>query len=260
MPLGCLGARPRSAPRPVDHFVLTRERYLDAVRVEGGRVAALAGEADLSRPVPSCPDWDLAGLITHLGQVQRYVTAWMDAGEPVGRDSVGEPAGDLAAWFTAGLDQLGERLQECDPDAKVATFAGQGSNWFWLRRMAHEATMHRWDGEAAVSVPGAIDVDMAADGIDEMLTGFHLPHRIGRHLVGDGETIHFHVTDAEGEWVVTRTPEGAQVERAHRRSDVAASGRAEDLLLFVWGRRDASSLEVFGDDALLVAWQATLRP
>jgi len=240
--------------------VLSRERYLDTVRVEGERVAELATEADLRLPVPSCPDWDVGDLIGHLGLVHRYATAWMDAGEPVGRGAVGEPEGELAVWFTEGLGRLGERLQACDPDQTVATFAGSGTNWFWLRRMAHETTMHRWDAEAAVSEPGAVPIDVATDGIDEMLTGFHVPHRVGRHLVGDGETIHFHVTDGEGEWVVTRTAEGAEVERAHRKSDVAARGRAEDLLLFVWGRRDASPLEVLGDDSLLVDWQDKLRP
>jgi uncharacterized protein (TIGR03083 family) len=240
--------------------VLTRQRYLDTITQEGGRVAVLARGDDLSVRVPSCPDWDLAALVSHLGWVHRYVTAWMDAGEPVGRDLVGPVGDDLAAWFTEGLDALVERLDGCDPDAAVSTFVGPGTNWFWLRRMAHENTVHRWDAEDALGMPGPVPSDVALDGVDEFLTGFHLPHRVGKHLAGDGQTLHFHATDGDGEWVVTRSTDGATVERAHQRSDVAARGRGEDLLLFVWGRRGPEVLEVFGDEAQLTVWQEKLNP
>jgi hypothetical protein len=45
------------------------------------------------------------------------------------------------------------------------------------------------------------------------------------------------------------------------RGDVAVRGRAEDLLLLLWGRRgiDAEGNEVFGDAELLARFLAAIR-
>ena len=70
--------------------------------------------------------------------------------------------------------------------------------------------------------------------------------------VGDaiGEaTIHFHCTDADGEWLITRVGDDVVVTREHAKGDVAARGSASDLALFLWGRVGADQLEVFGDAA-----------
>ncbi|MGH9115951.1 MAG: maleylpyruvate isomerase N-terminal domain-containing protein, partial [Acidimicrobiales bacterium] len=42
--------------------------YLDHLAREGAAFAA-AAEAGLDRPVPTCPGWDVAALVAHLGQV-----------------------------------------------------------------------------------------------------------------------------------------------------------------------------------------------
>lgn len=240
--------------------MLGKRRYVDTVCQDGGRLATLAREADLSTRVPSTPDWDVGGLIAHTGWVHRYATAWMSANAPQQRDVVQTASGDLAVWFTEGLDALVAHLDGCDPDEEVSTFIGPGTYWFWLRRMAHETAMHRWDAEAALGIAGPIATDVALDGVDEFLTGFHLPHRVGRHFSGDGQTLHFHATDGEGEWYLTRTSEGVDVERTHAKGDVAARGRAQDLLLFLWSRVGPDRLDVFGDGDLLVAWQERLNP
>ena len=252
---------PRRQPPVPDAGVLSKRRYVDTVCQDGGRLATLAREADLSTPVPSTPDWDVGALIAHTGWVHRYATAWMAANGPQRREVVPAASGDLAVWFTEGLDALVAHLDGCDPDADVSTFVGEGNYWFWLRRMAHETAVHRWDAEAALGIAGPIATDVALDGIDEFLTGFHVPHRIGRHFAGDGETLHFHTTDiSEGEWYLTRTAEGVDVERTHAKADVAARGRAQDLLLFLWSRTGPDRLEVFGDAAQLDEWQEQLNP
>ena len=78
-------------------------------------------------------------------------------------------------------------------------------------------------------------------------------------FAGDGETLHFHSTDAHGEWVITRTADGIDVEHAHAKGDVAARGPASDLLLMVWGRKLPEDLEVFGEMGLLTEWQEKVR-
>lgn len=126
--------------------------------------------------------------------------------------------------------------------------------------MAHENAVHRRDAEDSAGSVTPVPTDVALDGIDEFLTGFHLPHRVGRRFTGAGETLHFHATDGDGEWFLTRTPDGVEVERRHGKADVAARGRAHDLLMFVWSRAGTDTLEVFGDDSLLTAWQEALNP
>jgi hypothetical protein len=122
--------------------------------------------------------------------------------------------------------------------------------------MAHELAIHRWDAQGAIG-PGACEPiarERAVDGIDEMLD--LMPHRFTPVTVtGNGETLHLHCTDGDGEWLIRLVPDGFGITREHAKGDVAARGSASDLLLFLYGRVDAGALEVFGDGALLARWQ-----
>ncbi|MEX1007809.1 MAG: hypothetical protein WD271_08175, partial [Acidimicrobiia bacterium] len=102
-----------------------------------------------------------------------------------------------------------------------------------------------------------IDTMLAADGVDECLG--MLPFRNRDLLPGNGETVHLHCTDTEGEWLVTLAADSPAIERVHAKGDVAARGTASDLDLFVWGRVGASAFEVFGDLELLERFQAGTR-
>ena len=87
-----------------------------------------------------------------------------------------------------------------------------------------------------------------------------MPTRLaGNPVTGEGETIHLHCTDGEGEWLVRLAPDGATVTREHAKGDVAARGTASDLLLLVWGRITPDAVDVFGDAALLARWQDRTR-
>ena len=118
--------------------------------------------------------------------------------------------------------------------------------------------MHLWDAQNAIGDPLPIDPELAVLGIDEFLDHF-IGDRKPDVFAGAGETLHFHSTDAHGEWVITRTEAGIDVERTHAKGDVAARGPASDLLLFVWGRKLPEDLEVFGESGLLDEWQAKVR-
>jgi predicted lipid carrier protein YhbT len=72
---------------------------------------------------------------------------------------------------------------------------------------------------------------------------------------GEGETLHFHCTDCEGEWLVRLDPDAFVVTREHAKGDVAARGTASNLLLFLYGRAPVDQLEVFGDASLLARWR-----
>jgi hypothetical protein len=151
---------------------------------------------------------------------------------------------------------------EGDLDVTVHTWAGERPTRWWLRRLAHETAVHRWDAEAAGAGPEAarpIAREAAADGIDEMFEVF-LP-LVAEDLRGEGETMHLHANDGPGEWQLSFDPDTVHVERTHGKGDVAVKGPASALLLILWNRLDLDTpgVEVFGDRAVADSWRQTAR-
>src|SRR5829696_9307196 len=128
---------------------MTRDEYLSSIEADGGRLASL-DPGRLGQRVPSCPDWDLAQLLAHTSWVHRWVTyvVGLPEGNKPARDAVpvwSEGEGDVLAWYRWGLDALLDALRSTPPDKTVFTLAGpQPASW-WVRRMAHETAVHRWD-------------------------------------------------------------------------------------------------------------------
>lgn len=237
-------------------------RHVAAIREDGAALARAARAAGAQAPVPSCPGWRVADLLSHVGRIQRWVAAivasrparpaahWSDDPAP-GVDAVVD-------WFPAGVALLADALDGAQPDDEVWTWSPDGTARFWARRQAHEVAVHRWDGQRAAGAPEPIARDLAVDGIQEFFD--ILPARRGADAPkGGGETIHLHCTDGEGEWLVRLAPEGVRVTREHAKGDVAARGAASDLLLWLWGRVGHDGLDVFGDASLLERWQELAR-
>ncbi|HVA89489.1 MAG TPA: maleylpyruvate isomerase family mycothiol-dependent enzyme [Chloroflexota bacterium] len=249
---------------------LYREGYLR----EAAALAAAARQG-LQAPIPSCPGWTMATLVSHmiemnvnrLGLVrQRPASFPMDAFETWGlpgrlkewfmgerSDPRSAPAGlvDLYEETTAELGAALWALEAAEPVSSWWT-ADQTAG-FWQRRMAHETAVHRWDAQLAHGVPAAPEAELASDGIDENFEVM-LPSRrrwADHPRQGVGETYHFHRTDGPGEWLLRFAPEGPVVTREHAKGDVAVRGAAADLFLFLWRRIPGDQLEIFGDAALL---------
>ena len=118
--------------------------------------------------------------------------------------------------------------------------------------------MHRWDGQLASGVAEPIDRELAVDGIDEFFE--LIPFwRQASTLNGEGQSIHLHATDGDGEWLIRLAAGGVLVTQEHAKGDVAMRATASDLLLFLYGRRDRSTAEVFGDESLLDHWQRLVK-
>lgn len=242
---------------------LGRAEYFHTLRVEAARLAGLDAE-HLPLPLPHIEGWTVHNVVGHTGWVFRWVALTVEADEenPPHRADVPEPpAGpDVIEWFGESVRTVLGALESADPEKSVATFTGpQPASW-WLRRMAHETSMHRWDAEAAITKPEPIDSDIARDGIDEIFEVF-VPQRLQFDVLnGQGETIHLHATDVEnGEWVATLGAEDVAWEHAHVKADVAAKGTVSDLLLLLWSRLPPSRLDTFGDARLLDRWQAAAK-
>jgi uncharacterized protein (TIGR03083 family) len=111
--------------------------------------------------------------------------------------------------------------------------------------------VHAWDAEAALGRPGALDPVLAADGIDEVLSGF-VPRgvRLGR-LPPLPDAVRLVAGDAT--WALGEGDPAGEVD-----------GTASDLLLLLWGRLDATDADRFtvtGDtDAVLGVLRLALTP
>jgi uncharacterized protein (TIGR03083 family) len=219
-----------------------------------GHALSTAARHDFTARVPACPDWDVNHLLAHIGAIHHRVAILVRTSrtEPWSKDDGSAPqppSGNLLGWYEAGLADLLDAFRGANPTTPVWSWSGPVTVAFWLRRMAQETTIHRIDAEQATGVAGPVDTDLAIDGIDELFDLF-LPRRHAGKVTGNGDTIHVHATDAEGEWLLTLTADGVRVDRGHAKGDVAVRGPAGDLLLWLWGRRPVDGLELFGDAAL----------
>ncbi len=231
--------------------------------------AALSGDlngADFSVPVATCPGWDLKQLVLHMGTSQRWVAAMIrdGRGEPLKPADLDSelPASDedLGRWYAGSARALLAALSETKPDAYAWSWrTDQQRVSFWARRMLFETVVHGADARLVLGMQPAVEAGVAADGIDELLES--LPYlRAVRPAIADlrgqGESLHFHCTDAEGEWMVRLEPAGLAWEHGHGKGDVAVRGAAGDLLLLLYGRYDPSDsrFQCFGDRALLQRW------
>jgi uncharacterized protein (TIGR03083 family) len=231
--------------------------HLVAVERENEALLAAARAGDLDAPIAACPGWDVARVLRHLGGVHRWVVGWVTTGEG-GRPARGPEDEAVVDWFEAGIAPLLAALRSVDPDSSTNSFVGVQPGGFWPRRQAHEAAVHRWDVQAALGRADPIDGALAVDGIDELLEVFH-DQRLGpASTAGNGETIHLHATDVDGEWVLTMAPEGGTWAHAHTKADVAARAPASDLLLVLWNRLPLSTVETFGDTSILERWRAAV--
>jgi uncharacterized protein (TIGR03083 family) len=246
---------------------------LDLVKADVARAAALIAEADADTPVPSCPNWTLGELATHLGSVHRWaaaiVTRLPQQRIELTAEELGVPREWSATpeWLAAGGAALVEALAAADLDAPVYSWGADHHVRWWLRRQLHETAIHRVDVELAVlGAAGDLEPSAAVDNIDEFLD--NLPYMVRfrptvRELHGDGETIHLHATDLDGtalpgEWLVTLEPNGFRWSHAHVKGAAAVRGTARDLALWVNHRLPdtAPGIERIGEEPLLAYWGA----
>jgi uncharacterized protein (TIGR03083 family) len=235
--------------------------YVRTIRDDTDRFADAAEEAGIDAAVPSCPGWTIAELTQHVGNVQRTWTQHVTnrSTEPPDFSLLGAPAppGDERfEWVRDGGHALADALAATPEATPVWVFAGSGTVRFWARRQAHEITVHRCDAELAAGRLGAIDADVAADGVDEYFELLPLMPA-AQAAKGAGETIHFHCTDREVEWLAVLTENGIVMRPEHAKGDVALRGPANAVLLAVWNRigPDNPELEVFGDVRVLDRWR-----
>jgi uncharacterized protein (TIGR03083 family) len=202
----------------------------------------------------------MTALLTHLGRIYRWVGTIVatKAAEYV---KVDPPALDgfaaTLAWFEEELAQVLATLAGADPDEAVWNWFDRGPApaRFWVRRMAHETAMHRWDAELGAGDPHPIAADLAVDGVDEFVS-FADRWLARTPVAGLDGSLHLHATDTDGEWFLQLSPGNVACRREHAKADAALRGPASDLLLWMLNRvpADAPTLQVFGDRGLINSW------
>jgi uncharacterized protein (TIGR03083 family) len=245
------------------------DRYCAEITGATAVLAGLAGQLDPAGPVPTCPDWTVRQLLTHVGRAQRWaaeIVATRSASfipfrsVPDGR--LPDDPAEWPGWLRAGAERLTATLGAAG-DTPVWANGPLAPPAYWGRRMAHETAVHRADAQLAAGQVPAIEPGLAADGIDEWLTVLTAP-AAGEPdpraaALPAGASLHVHPADVPGaEWLVEHGDGGISVRREHGKASVALRGPASALFLVLVRRLppEDPAVQVLGDPGVLAGWLA----
>ena len=266
------------------------DRYYAEITASTGALAGLIGGADLTLRVPTCPDWTLRQLATHVGRAQRWAAEIVSRRSPrpvAFRDIPDgripdDPAGH-AGWLRAGADRLIAVLGQAG-DVPVWAFGEQRPAGFWARRMTHETTVHGVDAQFAVAAgDGPPRGEERPHGQERRHRGGHrgrrdrrVAHGPGRH--GPTGNLTCRPAGLAARRVAARARDGrARTARASGWSATTRTGSrcagptrrppsrcaaARQACCWCWSggsRRSDPAIRVHGDPALLHRWLAATR-
>lgn len=163
------------------------------IRLEGERLAELANGC-LDAHVPQYPSWKMEGLVAHTGAAFGR-TAIVCRTLPQERVSSPrpEPGDDIINWYRQQLEDCLAELAHADLDTPVWAFTATPTLRFWLRRMATEAGVHRWDAGHAVGETSPLLDEVAQLGLDEVET-------LWMPWAGELSGLTVHATDIGRSW------------------------------------------------------------
>ncbi|MFJ5531144.1 maleylpyruvate isomerase family mycothiol-dependent enzyme [Streptomyces sp. NPDC093261] len=237
-------------------------QFIEALETSGSLLLSAALRAGWETAVPSCPGWRVRDLVRHQGNVHRWADEYVRQGItqpcPLPDHRVGDD--ELAAWFEKGLRSLANALRTADDTLVAWEFLPGAAHprAFWARRQAHETTMHRVDAElVGHGLPSPVAADLALDGIDEMLTGWH--GRPRSLLRADKPTVLL-VEAVEGrQWTMRLSSAAPRTVRASTGTwDCRISGPADRLYRALWNREPytGNGIVVEGDERLMALWRS----
>ncbi|GAA1827458.1 maleylpyruvate isomerase family mycothiol-dependent enzyme [Luedemannella flava] len=233
---------------------MDNDRLRECLEEDYTRLRKVAAGADLSAPVPSCPDWTVAELVDHVAMVYLHKVACMKYGRP--QEWPPETGGEepLPLLERAYTELTAEFAARPPTTSAYTWYEPDQTVGFWVRRMAQETVIHRVDAELGAGVPIApIPTDLALDGIDEFLVAFvsygsrAWAEEFAEALAAAaGATVHVSAGDrawsveisADG---VTVTPDGSTPSAA------TVSGEPDDVLLWLWNRAGDGAVTTTGD-------------
>jgi uncharacterized protein (TIGR03083 family) len=241
----------------------SRDEFLDSFHRDAELFdAAIRAGGDLTQPVDGCPDWTLRSLVEHMGSLHRYIATGIELGDPGKFPAPPDNVDAYADWFRDGAAKIEALLRSKPDDEPCWTFFPNAEQRVgtWVRRMAQEIAVHRYDAEmAATGIAESLDPTIALDGINEYFDLF-LERVDARRPIRIGDvSIHLHSEwDDDGEWFIQCGDHAPIVTREHAKGDVALQGNCSGLLLTIWGRVDPEEVGIvtFGKPEVWAAFQA----
>ncbi|WP_051441779.1 maleylpyruvate isomerase family mycothiol-dependent enzyme [Arthrobacter sp. H14] len=220
---------------PTYPYALPLSRYRELMARDFPVLHEAAGQA-LTVPVPACPDWTGEDLARHTALVFLQKAETMRTGvKPKGRWVPEELLKlDALPLLEEGYNQVVEQFDAHDPaDPAESWVPDDQTVGFWIRRLAHEASMHRHDAEAALDRAVPIDEELAIDGIDEVLTVM-----LGRGTPDESASGSTVVIESGGKfWSAILKPESVSIQWEDSSSpEGRVSGGPSEVLLWLWGR------------------------
>jgi len=244
--------------------------FPDMVALIEDRSAALreaAAQAGLAAQVPGCPDWSVADLVTHLGQVQLFWAAAIDAGpaeDPPTEDVIGdrEPHGDLLEWSGEATARLTSALTDAGPNRNCWTWweefdMAPNTSSAIARHQVQEAAVHAFDAQQAAGHGLPLPDPVAADGVNEFITV---------ELPTDGPWPYEPATviletGPGGTWLLDLGPVGVRLLEGDVHGDVKPTAIVTadpgDMVLAFYRRDTVGDLHIDGDAELvpqLLSW------
>ncbi|WP_310961602.1 maleylpyruvate isomerase family mycothiol-dependent enzyme [Nocardioides terrisoli] len=245
--------------------MLTFEEYGDGIGAGWTVIREHANRAGSEAAVPTCPGWSVHDLVAHQGMVHRWATALLrgQRSDTAALEAEGLAAVDQLDWFDQGVKALLQVLADAPEDLDVAFFLADPppARLGWTRRQCHETTVHGVDAMSASfgRPPRAAETwirpRLAADGVDELLTGF-VPRPRTRLRSPEPHVVVVETSDTGDAWTMTisEDPVVTVRERAER-PDTVLSGTAAQLYLGLWNRGD----EITSEGAeLLPRWRESM--
>jgi uncharacterized protein (TIGR03083 family) len=234
-------------------------RFLKCLDADYRRMHDVASGLDMAAPVPSCPDWTVKDLLEHTAMVYLHKVAATELGREDMADWPPPLPGDTPVEaFELAYGKLTNMFATHDPSDHSGTWYDPDQTvGFWIRRMAQETVIHRRDAELAAGDPTPADVELAIDGIAELLDIFiaYPTHKWNEECKpvlepANGDTL---LVDAAGtRWLAEITLGGVEVSRPGHVPDVTVrvNGAPSAVLFWLWNRWHDSDgrVDVSGDD------------
>lgn len=227
-----------------------------------------AASAGLDAPVPTCPGWRVRDLVAHTGMVFRWAGAYLTrSGRVVDIEAIAEAhaSPDLLTWFDEGLVKVLNAFATMPADAPLKFFLPDAPppRDAWLRRMVHETNIHGIDamsarlGREPRSTELWLRPWLAADGVDEVLTGYAV-RPADQPVLDENQRVLFTTTDTDQHWLLTGVPGAVSAERltTAQDADVVVTGTAAQVYAAVWNRGGEATAS---DPDFLAQWRQRFR-
>lgn len=225
---------------------------------DGRRLLEVARSHGDATPIPTCPGMTIAELVRHLGSVYGLVLAWLREGSHPERWESHPPEGaDVHEWTSSIFAELVHELGGHDPAEACASWSPADQTFgFWLRRMAAETLIHRYDVENAVHAATALDPSLAADGVDEVMT-LWLPTKTQEDPTR--RTAKVQVTCGQTSWIAEVDAYGGGIlDPRFATPQAEVTGDPGALDLWLWGRVGDEAVTITGSKDAVQTFRAAL--